>query len=116
MKSTPPQLSAPSIVFGASQDEFEPITGSLVTHPSYGTRDHTEICASVIDPELPCDCGSDHNSVVYAFELDELQKAQIVAGAHLYVSLLTFGGRPQGLLLHVGPEEPAALYGCEVTP
>lgn len=99
MKSTPPQLDAPAVVFGVTQPDVLPITGALVQHDG-----------------LPPAKDGGPNTVLYAFEFDDKEKEMIIDGADLYIALVTFGGPPQPILPIIGVKHAAEIFDKRVTP
>jgi hypothetical protein len=99
-----PEVDAPMLRVAEDQPEFVPVTVACVSHPEY--------MLEVVPPgrEAP------PNTHLLAFALSEEERAQIAAGADLYVSLLTFGGPMQGLLVLVGRERAAEVYQVAVKP
>lgn len=99
MRMIRPKLAAPQVMVAEDQEEFKPVTAALVWNPNYPRgRTHED----------------GHNAVVLAFLPSPYELQQIAAGEPIYLSLLTFGGPMQGVLLSVGSEETAGIYRVEV--
>jgi hypothetical protein len=94
-----PKLDVRQVTIAEEQQEYLPVTAALVSNPEYPTRP-----------------GRDHNSVVLAFRPSTEERARIAAGEDLYLSLLTFGGSMQPVILSVGQHETAAMYRVGVEP
>jgi hypothetical protein len=94
-----PQVDAPCIVIAEEQEEYKPVSAALVLHPLYGVAP-----------------GREHNSVLLAFRPSNEERARLVSGADVYISLLTFGGPMQPILVMCGKEEAAQNFGIEVSP
>lgn len=99
MRMIRPRLATAQITIAEEQEQFKPVTAALVRHPQY--------------PGVMTERG-EFNSVVLAFRPDAEQRARLAAGEAIYVSLLTFMQPMQGIILSVGPEEPAAWYNVPV--
>lgn len=103
MRMIRPRLDAPQVTIAEDQQEYLPVTAAIVRNPQYNAA-------------LYAQNGELHkaNCVVLAFRPSDEERARLVAGEDLYVSLLTFMQPMQPILVSVGPEEPAAWYGVEV--
>lgn len=93
MKAVIPELEAPVIIVAADQqaEGYVPITAALVRHPAYAAK-------------------GKHNTNVLAFRPNVEERLRIAAGADIYVSLLTFGGPMQGIIVMAGRDEASAIY------
>lgn len=98
MRMISPQLDAPQVTVAEHQEEYKPVVAALVTHPGYGVTVNREF-----------------NTIVTCWRLSDEERQRLVAGADLYLSQLTFGTAMQAVILSVGAEEPAAIYGVAVT-
>jgi hypothetical protein len=97
MRGTRPALDAPQLSIAEHQEEFVPITGAFVKHPEYGLAP-----------------GHSYNCVVLAFRPTDEERAKIAAGEDIYLSLLTWGGPMQGVLLSAGPEDMGRIFNVPV--
>lgn len=96
MQSVTPELDAPRIRVGPPEgkteaDGFNTIVGAGVHH-------HTG------------------ESLVYAFRPTDTERAKIAEGADIYVSLLTYGGSPQGIMVMTGRDEASAVFNVRELP
>lgn len=99
-----PKLEAVQLTIAEEQEEYKSVTAAVVQHPDYpGVR-----------VRLPDGQVAQYNSIVLAFRPTDEERAKLVAGEDLYVSLLTFGKPMQGIILTVGPQEFAQWFGVEV--
>lgn len=98
MKSTTPLLVAPYSRVAEHQPQYEAVTVARLNNPQYPGG-----------PAHP-------NSVVMAFELDPDERARIAYGAAIYITLLTFGNPQQPVLITVGEDEMAAVFGVATRP
>lgn len=97
MQATTPQLDTKRIRVAEGQDGFNPITAAIVRHPAYPS---------------PVVEGNTH---VLAFKPNDDERTRITEGADIYVSLLTFGGAMQGIIVMAGKEEASAIYNVKAT-
>lgn len=95
MRMIRPRLVAPQVTIAENQAEYATVTGALVKHPDFA---------------------GEANTVVLAFKPNPLERTRLAAGEAIYVSLLTFGGPMQPVLVTAGKYETAAIYGVEVEP
>ena len=93
-----PEVDAPIITIAETQDEFVTVEGALVRSPGFEAVEHD---------------GKPWNTVLYAMELSDEQREGIARGEHLYVSLLTFGGGPQGIMAFVGKQTAASVFNVK---
>lgn len=104
MRMISPQVVAPQITIAEEQAEFKPITAAIVNSGAHGNR------ACVCDGEtveVP-------NSILLAFRPSDDERARLACGDDIYISLLTFGGPMQGILVLAGKEDAAAAFGLRV--
>lgn len=94
MNPVRPELPLPIATAGKGQKQYKPIEVALATLPGYPTRR-----------------GKHHNTVVMAFKPTEEEAARIARGDLIYVHLLTFGEPQTPIILNVGSDEAASLYG-----
>lgn len=97
MRMVRPKLDAPQVSVAEHQEEFKPVTAAMVRNAGYD-----------VDPA----CG--FNTLVLAFRPTPRERERLAAGADVYLSLLTFGGPMQGVILSAGPEDPAAMFGVRL--
>jgi len=96
MRMIRPKLVAPQVTIAEDQDRYKPVTAALVNHDGYGQLHGRP------------------NTVVLAFQVNEEERQLLVRGEPLYLSLLTFGAPMQPVILSVGAETVAVMYGVEV--
>lgn len=80
-----PQVAAPQVTVAEEQEEFKPITAAIVQ-------------------------GAHGFSHLLAFRPNDDERRRIAAGEDLYISLLTFGGPMQGIIVLTGKHEAAAVF------
>jgi hypothetical protein len=95
MRMVRPKLDAPQITIGEEQDEFKPITAALVRNSLY--------------PAVKTEHGP-MNAIVLAFRPSDEERAQLVAGEDIYVSLLTFMQPMQGIIVSAGHREVCGMF------
>jgi hypothetical protein len=86
-----PKLDAPQVTVAEDQEEFKPITAAICHHPQ----------------------GDCH---VLAFRPDDQERKRLAGGEDIYISLLTFGGPMQGIIVCVGENEAADIFNVPVSP
>lgn len=97
MRTDVPELKAPVVMAAKSQPEYQTVRIALVSHPDFpGTHGH--------------------NTALMRFVPTDDERQRIAAGEDIYVSLLTFGGPQQPIILQVGKQEAAQLYNVEALP
>lgn len=94
MNPTLPLVDAPLVRIAEDQPQYTPVTAARVSHPDYPT------------PRGP-------NTLLLAFRPSDAERAQLAAGADVYVALLTFGGPMQPILIYAGAEAAARAYGLQ---
>lgn len=107
MRTIRPELDTLIITVAEKQEEYETVQAALVAHPQFDTMSRR------ISPDS--DERAAFNTHLYAFVPDDEQKARVAAGEALYIGLLTFGFSPQPILVLVGKEEAAQVYGVAAT-
>lgn len=95
MRMIRPRLDTFQFSVGENQEEYKTLTAAAVRHPSYSDVQGI-------------------NTLVLAFEPTPDERARLANGEAIYVSLLTFGKPMQPIMVHVGPDGPAAIYGVGV--
>lgn len=91
-----PELEARQIAVAKSQPQYVPLVGCDVHNPAYAST--------------MAQAGRE-NTLVLAFRPSDAERVKLCAGEPIYVSLLTFGGPMQPILLTVGKDETAATFG-----
>lgn len=94
---TPPEVRTEKVCLAKNQPEYKVLTVALVNHPTYAVPFETR-----------------PNSVLMAFRPTDEERQRIATGEDIYVSLLTFGGLMQPILVLCGKHEAAAAFGVEV--
>ena len=97
LRQIAPEVDAPCVAIAEEQEQYQTIYAAQVRHPS-----------------LPAPLG--WNALLLAFRLDDEQRQAIAEGADLYVSLLTFGGPMQPIVVQVGKHSASAVYNVRVLP
>lgn len=90
MRMVAPQVDAPQVTVAEDQEEFKPVTAAIVKHEQ-------GICH------------------LLTFRPSAEERARLAAGEDIYISLLTFGGPIQGIIVLCGKNEAAAAFGVGVT-
>jgi hypothetical protein len=85
-----PQIDAPQVTVAEDQHEFRAITAAVVEHPQ----------------------GMSH---LLAFRPNDEERARIFGGEDIYISLLTFGGPMQGILVMTGKHEASQIFNVQET-
>lgn len=98
MRMIAPALDGRRVRIAEDQDEYLPVEAVLTTNPS-----HKAVS------------GSSWNTVVLTFRPSDSERAQLANGADIYVALLTFGTPMQPIMVKIGPEVFADIYGLEIT-
>jgi hypothetical protein len=100
MKAVTPMLEAPQLRVAEDQPQYTPVTVALMHNPDFIARQRRD--------------GTRYNAVVMAFRPSDEERAQLAAGADIYVSLLTFGEPQQPIIVTAGKEAMADVYGVAV--
>jgi hypothetical protein len=90
MRMIAPQVEAPHVTVAEDQEEFKPITAAIVRH-SQG------VCH------------------LLAFRPSPEERQRLADGEDLYISLLTFGGPMQGIIVLTGKQEASSVFGVPVS-
>lgn len=99
MRMVRPKLVAPQVTVAEDQEEFKSLTAALVHNTLYQARQTDQ---------------GPLNTLVLAFRPSDEERARLTAGEDIYISLLTYLGPMQAIIVGVGAEETAAMYGVEV--
>jgi hypothetical protein len=97
MRARSPELDAPQTIFAEDQHEYLPVAAAMVRNPGYACPNNQ------------------YNTVVLRFEPTAEERKRLADGADVYVSLLTFGGLLQPIIVSAGKEEVSAMYNVRTT-
>src|SRR3954470_3280688 len=101
MKPIIPGIIAPRVTVAKEQEEYQPIIAALVSHPAYPVN---AVTAGDGIPFLM-------NTHLLAFKPTPEELVLLNQGEALYVGLLTFGNPVTPILIQVGTEVIASIYG-----
>lgn len=103
MRFIRPKLNAPTMSIAEDQDQFQTIVGAFVRHPDFKAF---ALRLGKGEPQIGV------NTIVLCARPSDEERALIASGGDIYVSLLTI--QMPAIILTVGPEATAQIYGVDV--